>query len=161
MLSSPELVENEQYDKKADIWASGCILYELSVLEPPFYATNILALAKKVSITSLVTLTFNSSSNFQIAEVDFDLLPLQQYSLQVREVVCKCLVADPLKRPDSIQVHVQTLPPIQHLVYNIQIAGMIANQLMKQLDNTTSQCILLENKILKERVQTRRFVNKP
>ena len=80
--------------------------------------------------------------------------------MQVRDIVCKCLIADPLKRPDSILVSVQTLLSTQHLVYGTQVGGMIANHLMKQLDNTTSQCILLEDKALKERAQTRRFVSK-
>ena len=45
---SPELVESEPYTEKVDIWAAGCILYQMALLKPPFYCTNILALAKKV-----------------------------------------------------------------------------------------------------------------
>ena len=50
---SPEIVESKEYDKKADIWASGCILYEMASLQPPFYATNMLSLAKKVMMIIL------------------------------------------------------------------------------------------------------------
>ena len=46
--ASPELVENEPYTEKADIWAAGCILYQMASLKPPFHSTNMLALAKKV-----------------------------------------------------------------------------------------------------------------
>lgn len=53
-LNSPELVESKEYDKKADIWASGCILYEMASLQPPFYATNMLSLAKKVTVSALL-----------------------------------------------------------------------------------------------------------
>lgn len=45
---SPELVQNEPYTEKVDIWAAGCILYQMATLKPPFYSPNLLALAKKV-----------------------------------------------------------------------------------------------------------------
>lgn len=42
---SPELIKEQNYNEKADIWSAGCILYELISLRPPFEATNHLALA--------------------------------------------------------------------------------------------------------------------
>jgi serine/threonine protein kinase len=48
MFNSPEIVENKEYDHKADIWSFGCILYELLVLTPAFSGSNPLQLAKKV-----------------------------------------------------------------------------------------------------------------
>ncbi|ETV65914.1 NEK protein kinase [Aphanomyces astaci] len=46
---SPEMVNEMTYDERSDIWALGCLLYELAALVPPFDATNQLALAKKIS----------------------------------------------------------------------------------------------------------------
>ncbi|KAF0755470.1 hypothetical protein AaE_004957 [Aphanomyces astaci] len=54
---SPEMVNEMTYDERSDIWALGCLLYELAALvyvheascAPPFDATNQLALAKKIS----------------------------------------------------------------------------------------------------------------
>ena len=46
---SPELVQSEPYNEKADIWAAGCILHQMASLKPPFHSSNMLALAKKVS----------------------------------------------------------------------------------------------------------------
>ncbi len=46
---SPQLCEEIPYDNKSDIWAFGCLMYELTSLRPPFVATNQLALAKFVS----------------------------------------------------------------------------------------------------------------
>mmetsp|Transcript_2907 Transcript_2907/g.374 ORF Transcript_2907/g.374 Transcript_2907/m.374 type:complete len:129 (+) Transcript_2907:262-648(+) len=37
---SPELCEERPYNVKSDIWALGCVLYELCTLRPPFEATN-------------------------------------------------------------------------------------------------------------------------
>ncbi len=47
-VCSPELVENEPYTETADVWAAGCILYQMAMLRPPFQSSNLLALAKKV-----------------------------------------------------------------------------------------------------------------
>jgi NIMA (never in mitosis gene a)-related kinase len=33
---SPELVSGRGYDEKSDIWALGCVIYEIAVLRPPF-----------------------------------------------------------------------------------------------------------------------------
>lgn len=46
---SPEMVNEMTYDDRSDIWALGCLLYEMATLGPPFDATNQLALAKKIN----------------------------------------------------------------------------------------------------------------
>lgn len=33
---SPELTNQQQYDAKSDIWALGCLIYELCAQQPPF-----------------------------------------------------------------------------------------------------------------------------
>jgi NIMA (never in mitosis gene a)-related kinase len=45
---SPELCEEKPYDEKSDVWAFGCLIYELATGKPPFTAANQVALAKKV-----------------------------------------------------------------------------------------------------------------
>jgi len=45
---SPEMYNNEKYDKKVDIWSLGCILYELATLTVPFNADNITSLKYKI-----------------------------------------------------------------------------------------------------------------
>jgi serine/threonine protein kinase len=45
----PEIIKNESYNEKADIWALGCVLFELCCLESAFYSTNMLSLATKVN----------------------------------------------------------------------------------------------------------------
>ena len=45
---SPEMCEERPYNAKSDIWALGCLAYELCALRPPFLAANQLALARKI-----------------------------------------------------------------------------------------------------------------
>ena len=45
---SPEMCQEKPYNQKSDIWAFGCLMYELASREPPFMASNHMALAKKI-----------------------------------------------------------------------------------------------------------------
>ncbi|VDN09170.1 unnamed protein product [Dibothriocephalus latus] len=45
---SPEIVEERPYDHTADLWALGCILYELFAGTPPFYTNSIFKLVRMI-----------------------------------------------------------------------------------------------------------------
>jgi NIMA (never in mitosis gene a)-related kinase len=45
---SPELCEDKPYNEKSDVWALGCVLYELASLRHPFEAQNQGALVLKI-----------------------------------------------------------------------------------------------------------------
>ena len=36
--ASPEVWQDKPYDKRSDIWSLGCVLYEITTLNPPFTA---------------------------------------------------------------------------------------------------------------------------
>ena len=38
--ASPEVWQDKPYDKRSDIWSLGCVLYELTTLNPPFTAKD-------------------------------------------------------------------------------------------------------------------------
>lgn len=40
--------EGKQYDQKSDIWALGCILYEMACLQKTFQGSNLPALVNKI-----------------------------------------------------------------------------------------------------------------
>lgn len=45
---SPELCQNQPYSYKSDVWALGCVLYELCTLKHAFSADNLLGLVYKI-----------------------------------------------------------------------------------------------------------------
>jgi NIMA (never in mitosis gene a)-related kinase len=46
--TSPEEWKDDTYNEKIDIWASGCILFEMAFLRPPFVADKLEGIMKKV-----------------------------------------------------------------------------------------------------------------
>lgn len=48
LYMSPELVEEKPYDHTADLWALGCILYELNTGQPPYYTNSIFQLVNLI-----------------------------------------------------------------------------------------------------------------
>eukprot|EP00762_Andalucia_godoyi_P006801 ANDGO_00910.mRNA.1 putative serine/threonine-protein kinase nek3 len=77
---SPELCENKPYNSKSDVWALGCILYELTTLKHPFDAANQGALILK------------------IVRGKYPPIP-SVYSAELRELVDICLSRNVAKRP--------------------------------------------------------------
>ncbi|KAI9105610.1 kinase-like domain-containing protein [Phlyctochytrium arcticum] len=45
---SPELITESSYNDKSDVWALGCLIYELCTLEPPFQAKTQSQLSAKI-----------------------------------------------------------------------------------------------------------------
>lgn len=45
---APEACQSEPYTTKSDIWALGCVIYELCTLTQPFQADNLLGLVFKI-----------------------------------------------------------------------------------------------------------------
>ncbi|XP_019613435.1 PREDICTED: serine/threonine-protein kinase Nek10-like [Branchiostoma belcheri] len=86
LYSCPEIVKSEPYTEKADVWASGCILYQMCALQPPFYSSNMLSLATK------------------IVNAEYEPLPEDLYSQQITGVIGSCLTSEPEERPDIVQV---------------------------------------------------------
>jgi serine/threonine protein kinase len=83
LYSSPEMIKNEAYTEKSDLWALGCILYELLNLSPPFEGDNPLTIAKK------------------IADVDYRKLKAEDYEYPVLVVIVeRCLILDQNERID-------------------------------------------------------------
>ncbi|XP_074981831.1 serine/threonine-protein kinase Nek10 isoform X1 [Caretta caretta] len=86
LYSCPEVVKSEPYGEKADVWAAGCILYQMATLKPPFYSTNMLSLATK------------------IVEAMYEPVPEGVYSEKLSVTIKRCLTPDAETRPDIVGV---------------------------------------------------------
>ncbi|KAG7510417.1 serine serine/threonine-protein kinase Nek9 [Solea senegalensis] len=84
---SPELCQGSKYNFKSDIWAMGCVLYEVLTLTRTFDATNPLNLCVKI-VQGNWTMDVNS----------------EVFSSALIKLVYECLDQDPVKRPTAEQV---------------------------------------------------------
>ena len=41
---APEMIKKKKYGVKVDVWAIGCVVYQLACLKPPFYGDNLIQL---------------------------------------------------------------------------------------------------------------------
>jgi NIMA (never in mitosis gene a)-related kinase 1/4/5 len=78
--ASPEVWKDKPYDSKSDIWSLGCVLYEAATLRPPFQATDMQGLYKKV------------------ISGDYPSIP-SRYSNDLANVIAMMLRVDSRKRP--------------------------------------------------------------
>jgi len=83
--ASPEVWQDKPYDKKSDIWSLGCVLYELTTLNPPFTAKDMQGLYNRVLKGVYPKIPSNFSN---------DLAAMLKYLLQV----------DPAKRLTTKQI---------------------------------------------------------
>ena len=82
---SPEIVQNQPYSFKSDVWALGVLLYQMCALRLPFQGTSIHSLATA------------------ILRGKYTPLP-QSYSQPLRDLVTSLLTQDPISRPSVTEV---------------------------------------------------------
>jgi len=91
----PEMVENQPYDFKADVWGLGVLLYEMLALEIPFKAPSFAALVVRICM----------SEPPPVPAV---------YSSEVRDLLARLLAKRPEDRPSSAEV--AALPHVRRAI---------------------------------------------
>ena len=82
---SPEICKAESYTLHSDVWALGCIIYELCTKEPPFNAKTHFDLIQRIK-----------GGLFK---------PIPScYSPELSKVIASCLQVNPTLRPDTAQL---------------------------------------------------------
>ncbi|KAH8851787.1 Serine/threonine-protein kinase Nek10 [Schistosoma japonicum] len=87
----PEMVQCIPYGEGADIWALGCILYQMCTFTSPFQGECILSTASRIV-----------KGEYESVETKCP----NQYSNLIDQVIQVCLKPDPIERPDIIGVAV-------------------------------------------------------
>ena len=82
---SPEINAGKKYDEKSDIWALGCVIYEMAALIAPFQAID-----------------------KEVLKIHIQTSPLQRFSSRYSDslwkIVSWMLEKDPTKRPNVLQI---------------------------------------------------------
>lgn len=83
--ASPEVWQDKPYDKRSDTWSLGCVLYELTSLNPPFTAKDMSGLYKAV------------------LKGVYPKIP-SQYSNDLSEMIKSLLQVEPKNRPSMKEI---------------------------------------------------------
>jgi NIMA (never in mitosis gene a)-related kinase len=91
--SCPEIIKNEPYDAKADVWSFGCVMYHAIALRPPFGGSrsNPLAVASRIVEGRFDPLAGAASGD-------------SAYSDDLIDAVSSMLIVDPASRPSIATV---------------------------------------------------------
>lgn len=104
---SPEICANERYTLASDIWALGCIMYELCTRKVPFNAMSQIQLVQKIK------------------EGRTDPMP-DTYSPELQEVIKSCLRINPMHRPETSRLLSHPLVRLQKEKRDVADTGIKA-----------------------------------
>ncbi|XP_048580556.1 uncharacterized protein LOC5518663 isoform X2 [Nematostella vectensis] len=90
---SPEMCQGKEYNHKSDIWALGCILYEMASRQKTFEGSNLPALVNKIMKGQFAPIRGN-------------------YSAEFRTLVRDILQNDPEKRPSVSELLHERVPKL-------------------------------------------------
>ncbi|KAI8901935.1 kinase-like domain-containing protein [Globomyces pollinis-pini] len=100
---SPELVDESHYNAKSDIWALGCLIYELSTLQPPFQSKSHSGLVTKIKMGKVPSIPNHFSRDLDI-------------------IIKSMFVVDYHQRPDAVEL--MGHPRIRLAVKEQEMSGM-------------------------------------
>ena len=83
---SPEVCTNQPYTLKSDVWAFGCVAYEIATLRHAFAADSLLSLV------------------YQIVNGTCPPIPKERYDVRFAKIVARTLERDHRRRPDIATV---------------------------------------------------------
>lgn len=105
---SPEIFKNKPYSYKADVWALGCVLYEMTTLNHAFDANSLNGLAQKII-----------KGKYPAVH--------SKYSRYLRELIGQMLAPEPKQRPDLDQILRKPFIRKQVLSFFVEMASRPSN----------------------------------
>ncbi|XP_038135505.1 serine/threonine-protein kinase Nek10 [Cyprinodon tularosa] len=131
LYSCPEVVQNKPYGEKADIWALGCLLYQMATLQPPFYSSNMLSLAN------------------MIVEGAYKPVEEGMFTARLTDMIRWCLSSDADQRPDIVAVSSKITDIMMRLMDGLYTSQ---NALQRRADKDRKRT----QKCLMERLQSKK-----
>nr|XP_045008379.1 serine/threonine-protein kinase Nek10 isoform X2 [Jaculus jaculus] len=128
LYSCPEVLKSEPYGEKADVWAAGCILYQMATLSPPFCSTNMLSLATK------------------IVEAVYEPVPEGIYSEKVTDTISRCLTPDSEARPDIVEVSSMISDIMMKYLDSLSISQLVLEKKLERERRRTQRCFMEANR---------------
>eukprot|EP00812_Abedinium_dasypus_P014369 NODE_788_length_1363_cov_12.607798.p1 GENE.NODE_788_length_1363_cov_12.607798~~NODE_788_length_1363_cov_12.607798.p1 ORF type:complete len:314 (+),score=76.64 NODE_788_length_1363_cov_12.607798:3-944(+) len=94
---SPEICQEKPYSFASDIWALGCVLYEMAALRVPFDAQNINALVQKITRGQVPQVPAHFSP--ELRQLGADLLHRDQYQRPTAtDIIQRQYIQDEIRR---------------------------------------------------------------
>ena len=114
LYMGPEIYKRERYDTKVDIWALGCVLYEMLTLKPAFMAGSILELQKNIFNGRFSPVTEKYSANItSILHKLLNIHPRQRYS--VHNLLTMNVVSQEIARRHLNKMQLNGIQPPFHI----------------------------------------------
>ena len=136
----PELCENKKYSNKCDVWALGCILYELVTLEKPFQAQNIQLLNYKISVGKYKEITN----------------PLLDHDINIfKKIIRMCLNKNSTQRATIYDI--LNLPDIYYKILKYKIP---TNPLQLQLPIIIKNDVITKNELFNFVFSLQKYIKK-
>ncbi|EGR30714.1 protein kinase domain protein [Ichthyophthirius multifiliis] len=126
---SPEICQNKPYTYKSDIWALGCIIFELCALKPPFQSN---------SLMSLISIIVNE----QPAKISY------AYSQSLQNFIKSMLKKVPEQRPSANDILKN------QIIQNTMEQFLFQNNKQYQQKKQTKQSNVNSNEQTKPQIQT-------
>jgi serine/threonine protein kinase len=114
--ASQEKLSCKPYNYKRDIWALGVLLYEMMTFKMPFEANSMPLFTMKIA-----------RGNYN---------PISMYSKELKDIVSKCLLVDPDKRPSVNEI--LEMPIIQNRIKSL-LTELESKKDCTKIDNKESE----------------------
>lgn len=128
LYMSPEIIEGKKYSNKSDIWALGCVVYELCTLSRVFDATNQLKLACRISLC-------------EVLPIDRD-----EYSNDLKALIKRILSKEAEDRPSAKEILNETIFRSRIDEFNIRIRSLHVTMNSRQNSSNSPQNKIITSK---------------
>ena len=126
LYMSPEIIEGKKYSNKSDIWALGCVIYELCTLSRVFDATNQLKLACRISLC-------------EVLPIDID-----EYSADLKQLIKQILSKEAEDRPSAKEILNEAILSSRLEEFNTRIRSLNMTTMTSRQNSSNSP----QNKII-------------